>query len=662
MTAQINRLIILLLCLVAFSVDAHTLSQEPQHYSMHDMEKGVAINGEWDFYWQTTFSQFKQSIPLNPKQVYVPGNWEEAEYPNKGYGLFHSSIIITHGANNILALYVPSVYTSYRLYINDSLYTEVGHFDTTASTAKPDYFPRIITFKTFSDTVNIYVEVSNYAYRIGGLTYELTLGTHEKIASAFINGIIIQSFFSGAFILIGLYFLFVFFFRRKDTVSIYFALLCLSTSCRILFTDLILVRQLGILLSWESLAKIECLSLFLIPTFGTLYLITLLKDFRLVAVVKVFNLITILLCCYVMLLPVYYTSFILPYFRFFAAIQLLFQFYTVGYAALTKRNDLSIVVLVGFILVFFAGLNDILYSSDIVPTFYMLPMAIFSYVLIQAIILIKGWTFAFAEVERLSVELMLTNKNQEKTIGERTMELKLKTQELGHYNGIKDRIFSIIGHDLRAPIATLSTVLSIAEQIENEQELAELPGYLKGIKTSVDNLNLTIENLLVWSQSQINGVTLNIEGVNVNNEIDNVIALYSLVALQKEITLKQTLTGSFCAKVDAAHLNLVLRNIISNSIKFSNKGGSIIVSATMPDPLTVQISISDTGIGLRAEKLEELLKTTDTHYTTYGTQNEKGTGLGLMLCKEYIHANGGELHIESTIDIGTTVTIKLPSA
>lgn len=661
MTLRINHLILSLLCFVAFSLNAHPLSQEPLRYSMQNMQWSIAVNGEWDFFWHTTYRQFKESDTLKGKKLYVPGNWGEGGYPNKGYGLFHSSVIIHNGAGKVFALYIPSVYTNYRLYINDSLYTEVGHFDTSASAAIPDYNPRMIPFTTHSDTINIFFEVSNYDYRIGGLTYELTLGLYETVRYDFIKGIIMQSFFSGGFLLIGVYFLFVFLFRQKNKVALYFALLCMVCSLRILSTDLILIRQLNIPISWSFLIKTECISLFLIPTLGTLYLTNLLQDFRYRLLVKLFNLITILLCCFVIFVSPYHTSLTIPYFRFFAAIQLLLQVYTIVHATFTKKSTLSIVVLVGFILVFFAGVNDILYSSDIVATFYVLPMAIFSYVLVQAIILIKSWTFAFSEVERLSVELTQTNKNQENTIAERTKELKLRSQELGYYNDIKDRIFSIIGHDLRAPIATLSSVLSLAEQMDNEQELAELKNYFKGIKTNVDNLNLTLENLLVWSQNQINGVKLNIEKVNINKEIENVIALYSLVTLRKEIVLMHTLKEYIWANVDAAHLNLILRNIISNSIKFSNKGGSIVVSATKPDSATVQISISDTGIGVNPEKLKQILSTSDSHYTTYGTQNEKGTGLGLMLCKEYIKANGGEIAIKSTMNVGTTVTITLPS-
>jgi signal transduction histidine kinase len=651
------------LCVLPIFTNARSFPHyEYKIYSMQNMEEGVWLDGEWDFYWNTTYHHFKQADSIQPTKTHVPGSWIETGFPDKGYGLYSYAIVVHKGAGKELALYIPSVYCNYRLYINDSCCAQVGTFDTTGFTSEPDYHPKIIPFKALSDTVRVNIEVSNFSYRLGGLTYTLNIGTYEKTSSDFTRKIVIQTFFSGSFFIISIYFLFIFFSRRKDNVSLYFALLCFACSVRILFTDLILIRQLNIPLTWEWILKTEYLSIFFIPCFGTLYLVTLLQFTRYRKVLASFIILTVLMSIYVITTNTYKASFVLPLFRYFAAIQLFFQLFIVLQVVWTKRTTLSIVVLIGFVLVFLAGLNDLLYGSGKIDTLYLLPIAIFSYGLLQALILVKGWTFTFSEVERLSVELSKTNKNQELIIQERTQELSLKTEKLEQYNDIKDRIFSIIGHDLRAPIATLSSVLSLAEQADSEKELEELRMYFKGIKISVDNLNLTIENLLVWSQSQINGVKLNVSNVNVNREIENVIALYSLVAMRKDITLKHTLDKGFLAKVDPAHLNLVLRNIISNSLKFTNMGGSITVSASMPNSFVMQISIQDNGIGLQSEKIEEILKPSGAHYTTYGTQNEKGTGLGLMLCKEYIEANGGEINIESTLDIGTIVTIKLPSA
>jgi signal transduction histidine kinase len=306
---------------------------------------------------------------------------------------------------------------------------------------------------------------------------------------------------------------------------------------------------------------------------------------------------------------------------------------------------------VGFAFVFVFGVNDILYSKGIIHTQYLLPVGILVYVFIQAIVLTKKFAGSFNEVEQLSSKLQAINRSQEHIIDQRTAELE-------NYNAIKSKIFTIISHDLRSPIATLSSVLSLAEE-SDDKTVGELRTYFKGIKRSVDNLNLTIENLLSWSQSQINGITINATVVDLNKEVDSVISLYSLVALQKEISLMHKINAHFEVQFDKAHLNLILRNIISNSLKFTNLSGSITLTASEPEAGFVKLCISDNGIGIHHEKVDQLFNPM-VHYTSYGTMNEKGTGLGLMLCKEYIERNGGRITIESSIGMGTKVCLWLP--
>jgi signal transduction histidine kinase len=658
---NIKSPIVLLLLFAAFIplIKAHPSSHEKKIFTMQNMEEGILLNGDWDFYWKTTFKQHKIQ-PKEGEKLYVPGDWLMNNHEAFGYGLYMREVIIPDAKGKVLSLIVPAVCNNYNFYINDSLFARVGNFSTTGTDAVAEYSPRVVTFRSTSDTIEFAFEISNYVYREGGLNYEILLGTKAKVRKIFETKLIWQGFFTGALFIISIYFFCIFVIRTKEKVSLYFALLCFTCATRIFFTDMVLWRQLEIPLPWEYLVKFELMSIMLVPTFGMLYLLSMVEEKKYRWIMHVCNALTALLCLFIFFSSTYWASFTVPPFRYFATFELVFLLLTMLRATFVTKHRLGPIIALAFLFVFVMGMNDILHSANIINTLYALPITIFVYVLMQAVILAKRWTNTLVEVENLSEQLSQVNKNQEAIIVERTSELNAKTVELGHYNDIKDRIFSIIGHDLRAPISTLSSVLSLAEQADNERELEELRTYFKGIKISVDNLNLTIENLLVWSQSQINGVKLNVTNVNVNREIENAIALYSLVAMRKDITLAHTLEDNFMAKVDAAHLNLILRNIISNSLKFTNKGGTITVSASMLNSHRMQISIKDNGIGLQSEKINQILNASGTHYTTYGTQNEKGTGLGLMLCKEYIEANGGDINIESALGVGTIVTINLP--
>ncbi len=167
-----------------------------------------------------------------------------------------------------------------------------------------------------------------------------------------------------------------------------------------------------------------------------------------------------------------------------------------------------------FVFIFVTSINDILHSQGIINTVYLLPLGILMLIFIQIIVITRKFTNAFEEIEELSTKLQLINRNQESIIA-------IRTHKLENYNTIKDKIFSIIWHDLRTPISTLSSVLSLAETADNKT-LLELRSFFKGIKRSIDNLNLTIENLLAWSQNQINGIKHNPTLVNINKDIEGI--------------------------------------------------------------------------------------------------------------------------------------------
>lgn len=627
-------------------------------FTLSDMEETVQLNGEWHFFWEQTYHTHLISKASTPK-VKVPGEWNDRGYPVIGYGLLKRTVVATGTKGRSMALYVPSVCNNYNLYINGHKVGSAGVFGTSAATAQAGYEPKVVEFTVFSDTIEIAFEVSNFFYREGGINYNLRLGLEDHIEKKYRTQLMIQSFSSGALFIMALYFLCIFMIRKgAESVPLYFGLLCLFSCLRIFSTETILWHQFNIPISWEFLIKVEIVSIMLMPTFGILYLTALVEEQRFKWLMYIFNILSLLGCCFVFFNSSYRASFIVPPFRYFVTLELLYLLFIMYRAMFVTKHPLGQLAAVGYLVIFCVGINDIVYSAGLINTFYAIPIAIFVYVIVQAIVLAKKSAMAFGEVELLTLQLGEANRNQEKIIDNRTLELNRKQKELEQYNSIKDKIFSIIGHDLRAPIATLSSVLTLAEHAD-DSTMNELKSYFKGIKRNVDNLNLTIENLLVWSQSQINGVKLNRQKVNLNAEVGSVIELFGLVALQKEIVLMHQLQSQYDLYVDPAHLNLILRNVLSNSLKFTNIGGSVVISASKPTLKTVKICITDNGIGIQSERVSQVFNPV-AHSTTYGTLNEKGTGLGLKLCKEYAEANGGSITIESTMGVGTKVCIILP--
>jgi signal transduction histidine kinase len=188
--------------------------------------------------------------------------------------------------------------------------------------------------------------------------------------------------------------------------------------------------------------------------------------------------------------------------------------------------------------------------------------------------------------------------------------------------------------------------------------LDELRKYLRGIRKNVDSLNLTLENLLVWSTNQVNGVQSTAELIDIRSIVNQKIELYIFQAKEKEINLSSQIKERALVYIDSNHLKLILRNLISNAIKFTPNGGSITISAQYLGNQMIEICVADSGIGMPANIIKKILEEGEI-YTSYGTKNEKGTGLGLMLCKEYVEFNGGFFRIESEPEKGTKVLFTL---
>ena len=252
------------------------------------------------------------------------------------------------------------------------------------------------------------------------------------------------------------------------------------------------------------------------------------------------------------------------------------------------------------------------------------------------------------------------NLNIQKVEIEATSAAILKQkEELAQLNTVKDRFFSIISHDLRNNLTTMKLYFDLVSNPDYETS-EDMEDMTKQISSSVENTIDLLENLLVWAQAQIKGVDFNPQQLIMQHVIKGNIDLLAGNAHTKNIELSSEVSSTLCAFADEDMINLVVRNLISNAIKFTPKGGRIHITAhSNPDGL-VQLNIIDTGVGISEANLEKLfIKTTNP--TTLGTANEKGTGLGLLLCKEFVEKNNGVIRVTSQPEQGSTFSIILPA-
>ncbi|MFH1051229.1 MAG: tetratricopeptide repeat-containing sensor histidine kinase [bacterium] len=240
-------------------------------------------------------------------------------------------------------------------------------------------------------------------------------------------------------------------------------------------------------------------------------------------------------------------------------------------------------------------------------------------------------------------------------------KLQAKEEVLSEANATKDKFFSIIAHDLKNPLhaITLSSDLLMSKyDVMNKEQLT---GLIKNIHSAGANLSSLLENLLQWSRAQNGKINFAPTAVDLFRIIEENFALLDVFARKKNLVLHSNIEPETYALADSNMLKTIFRNLLSNAIKFSNQDSQVIVDLDDSDMYFYEISVIDRGIGISAEDIAKLFRI-DVEHTTIGTSHEKGTGLGLILCKEFIELNGGKIHVESRMNEGSKFVLSLPKA
>lgn len=278
--------------------------------------------------------------------------------------------------------------------------------------------------------------------------------------------------------------------------------------------------------------------------------------------------------------------------------------------------------------------------------------------LVAGVLLLAAFILVLSRLRTLQskVNKELTLKNF--AIEHQKEEIHAQAENLQQLNHLKSKLFSVISHDLRGPISNLQALLELlAQKVLKPEEFLILSDKLK---TNLNITQRTLENLLNWSLSQMEGIKTIPKAFDLKHTIDEVCKLVEEGAERKNIKVENALLSSVQVYADPDQVQLILRNLIHNAIKFSNADNRIVVSSSVASALCT-VSVKDFGIGMTSEEIGTILNSQE-FFSKNGTEQETGTGLGLILCKEFIHRNDGSMTIESRSGNGTQVSFTLPLA
>jgi two-component system, sensor histidine kinase and response regulator len=247
------------------------------------------------------------------------------------------------------------------------------------------------------------------------------------------------------------------------------------------------------------------------------------------------------------------------------------------------------------------------------------------------------------------------NSRAKRELQQKNDAINTQTQQLKNLNATKDKLFSIISHDLRSPLASLKALMELVGTPGLTQE--EFVNITKILKRNLDSVHEDLDNLLMWAQTQLKGLQALPETLELKSLTDEKISLFKDIADTKKILINNEIRPGTLAFADRNHIGLVLRNLIANAIKFNHPGGNITVAAKENEG-SLQVTVADSGVGISMDDLGKLFNA-ETHFTRPGTNKEKGVGIGLLITKEFIETNNGSIHVASEIGKGTTFTFTL---
>lgn len=241
----------------------------------------------------------------------------------------------------------------------------------------------------------------------------------------------------------------------------------------------------------------------------------------------------------------------------------------------------------------------------------------------------------------------------------RNILFKKQTIRLKELNEAKNKLFTVISHDIKSPFSGILGISNLLEEHFKGYEDSPEKFYSKTLNDSIKDLYNLIINLLEWSRSQSDRIVLNFSSINLYNLIEEIIAIQKAQAELKNIELENLINPDTLVYIDKDSMYLVFSNLLSNAIKFTRENGIVKITAFKSNK-RMDVIIRDNGIGISKERLASLFKLSEC-YSTPGTDNEKGTGLGLILSKELVEKNGGSIHMSSELNVGTKFTVRIPN-
>ena len=634
----------------------------------------VEVKGEYEFYWNQMISPALEGDSGEMVYIEVPGAWtnlrkEHPEITRFGFATYKLLILLPERADE-LAFRVEDVYSASGFFLNGKAIDYLG-FPGVNKYQTVIRYSRPLVIGTVNDQeLELIIRVSNFDNRISGIVGGLTIGKVAQMREARQKELFRGHFLIGAFLIIGIYFLGLYLIRTEH-YRLYFSLLCFLMALRV-----VMIVQIPVIdtlnLNGLTTARLDYLNIYFFAPFFILMIRSIFPIEFPNLIYRISMWVSTVFIAIVVVTPISFFSFTFPYFFVFFVLVSMIFLYVIILAWIRGRSHAPAYTL-GLLILFIGTLNDMLNEIEVIETFMVVHYTMFVYLLVYAYIFADKSNYLQKKAQKLADEVSEVKNHLEDLVEERTTALQAMSTQLERQKkklestnsdlveamNARNRLFAIIGHDVRAPIGYNLQALEMLIDTPDidEKERREL---LKMMASSSEVTYNLLDNLLVWGRSQTGKLKATPVTVKLKDLIDESLELINIGLKEKHLKVEVYVSEQHYVEADRDQLYIVIRNLVSNAMKFTPEKGSIYISSKKWNGEVV-ISIRDTGIGIPEGILNKLLDS-NSNVSTNGTRGEKGSGLGLKICQEIVQTNNGWMRIESGSGKGTTISFGIKAS